>query len=472
MQNLAWAVCNKCKVQNPICIPIFVIKLERKIFINTKNCHLMILNENELSNKKIFSENIKNMTDEQILRVLKSKPDYNPLFIELALNEIAIRGYNVNEPVFKIDSKTRYNSDIIWFPTDSFSNPTFDKQVLYIEQEYNEDINLFIRQNLAIIKQLFLQYGLDFIYLPEIIQQPNFKEFIAYNNPNETNFERPISIKNITGSVTKTILNASINTILVDVKTLKLPNSPALLLKAEYSSGKYYQYFVAIKFDINTISELWDQFNLFAYKLAHKNELPPCDCCIDIEPCSYQDEYPNDIKGLIDEVKSRVEILQSRGYLITLMDTLFSQINLSTVRVDKEGVITLPDYDLEIKMPPLSMAIYILYLLHPKGISFLSLDEHQELLINIYLTISNRANYDSLLKSIQDLTNPNSNSFHEKCSRIKNSFLIHFNNYIAQNYYISSYYEGGPKHIPICFFEKEKVHIDAEFLKLIGYSNL
>ena len=42
----------------------------------------MILNENELSNKKIFSENIKNMTDEQILRVLKSKPDYNPLFIE------------------------------------------------------------------------------------------------------------------------------------------------------------------------------------------------------------------------------------------------------------------------------------------------------------------------------------------------------------------------------------------------------
>lgn len=432
----------------------------------------MILNENELSNKKIFCENIENMTDEQILTVLKNKADYNSLFVELAVKEIRIRGYNMNESDLKIDYKTIPNTDIIWFPTDSFSNPTFDKQVLYIEEEYNEDINLFIRQNLSIIKQLFLQYDLEFIYLPNIIQQPNFKYFIAYNNPNETNFERPISIKNITGSVTKTILNASINTIFIDIKSLKLPNSPALLMKAEGRNDSHYQYFVAIKFDINAISELWDQFNLFAYKLAHKNELPPCDCRFYVEPCSARIEYPNDIKELIDEVKQKIEILQSRGYLITLMDTLFSQINLSPVRVDKEGVITLPDYELEIKMPPLSRALYILYLLHPKGISFLTLHEHQKLLINIYLTISNRANYDSLIKSILDLTNPNSNSFHEKCSRIKNSFLIHFNNYIAQNYYISSYYEGGPKHIPICFFEKEKVHIDAEFLKSIGYSNL
>jgi hypothetical protein len=430
----------------------------------------MILNENELSNKKIFCKNIKNMTDEQILTVLKNKPDYNPLFIELALNEIAVRGYNVNETDSKIDYKTRYNTDIIWFPTDSFSNPTFDKQVLYIEQEYNEDINLFIRQNLSILTQLFLQYDLEFIYLPEIIQLPNFKEFIAYNNPNETNFERPISIKNITGSVTKTILNAAINTIFIDIKTIKLPNSPALLMKAEYSSGKYYQYFVAIKFEFNTISELWDQFNLFAFKLAHKNELPPCDCRIDIEPCSYQDEYPNDIKELIEEVKQKIEILQSKGYLITLMDTLFSQINLSPVKVDKEGVITLPNYNIEIKMPPLSRSLYILYLLHPQGISFSTLHEHHQLLKKIYLTISNRTDYDSLQKSIQDLIDPKSNSFHEKCSRIKNLFLIHFNELIARHYCLSSYFEGSPKYIPISH-EKDKVDISSEFLKSIEYEN-
>ncbi len=432
----------------------------------------MILNENELSNKKIFCENIENMTDEQILTVLKNKTDYHPLFVELAVKEIGIRGYNMKEIDMNIDSKIIPNSDIVWFPTDSFSNPTFDKQVLYIEQEYNDDINLFICQNFKKIKDIFSQYELEFIYLPDIIQQPNFKDFIAYNNPNETNFERPISIKNITGSVTKTILNAAINTIFIDIKTLKLPNSPALLMRAEYSSGKYYQYFVVLKFEFNTISELWDQFNLFAYKLAHKNELPPCDCRIDIEPCSYQDEYPNDIKELIDEVKQKVEILQSKGYLITLMDTLFSQINLSPVKVDKVGVITLPDYGIEIKMPPLSKIIYILCLLHPEGVCFSSLQEYQKLLINIYLTISNRIDVDILRKSVQDLIDPKSNSIHEKYSRIKGAFLIHFNDIIARNYYISSPYgKSVRRHIPICH-EKGKVYIAPEFLKSIGYSNL
>lgn len=370
-----------------------------------------------------------------------------------------------------MNSKIIPNSDIIWFPTDRFSNPTFDKQVLYIEQEYNEYINLFICQNLKKIKDIFLQYDLEFIYLPEIIQLPNFKEFIAYNNPNEPNFERPVSIKEITSNVTKAILNAAKNTTFVDIKTLNLPNAPALLMKAEYRNNGYYQYFVAITFDTNTTSELQGQFDQFAYKLAHKDELPPCDCRFDIQPCSCHNEYPNDIKELIDEVKTKIEILQSRGYLITLMDTLFSQINLSPVKVDREGVITLPNYNIEIKMPPLSRSLYILYLLHPQGISFSTLHEHQLLLKKIYLTISNRTDYNSLQKSIKDLIDPKSNSFHEKCSRIKNSFLIHFNNYIAQNYYISSYYEGGSKHIPICFFEKEKVHIDAEFLKSIEYEN-
>ena len=100
--------------------------------------------KNDLPNQKMFCENIKNMTDEQILTALKNKSDYNPLFVELAMKEIRIRGYNMNESDLKIDYKTIPNSDIIWFPTDSFSNPTFDKQVLYIEHEYHEDINLFI----------------------------------------------------------------------------------------------------------------------------------------------------------------------------------------------------------------------------------------------------------------------------------------------------------------------------------------
>lgn len=53
----------------------------------------------------MFCENIKNMTDEQILTALKNKSDYNPLFVELAMKEIRIRGYNMNESDLQIDYK-------------------------------------------------------------------------------------------------------------------------------------------------------------------------------------------------------------------------------------------------------------------------------------------------------------------------------------------------------------------------------
>lgn len=61
----------------------------------------MVLKTNELSNKEVFYKNIKKMTDEQILTVLKKQADYNPLFIELAMEEVAVRGYNVGEIDFQ-----------------------------------------------------------------------------------------------------------------------------------------------------------------------------------------------------------------------------------------------------------------------------------------------------------------------------------------------------------------------------------
>lgn len=42
----------------------------------------------------MFFENIKKMTDEQLLLSVKNKADYNPTFIEVAREEIALRGYD------------------------------------------------------------------------------------------------------------------------------------------------------------------------------------------------------------------------------------------------------------------------------------------------------------------------------------------------------------------------------------------
>ena len=51
-------------------------------------------------------------------------------------------------------------------------------------------------------------------------------------------------------------------------------------------------------------------------------------------------------------------------------------------------------------------------------------------------------------KSIQEVTNPLSNSINEKCARIREAFLIHFDDYLAKEYYVTGY-RGQPKFIKL-----------------------
>ena len=93
---------------------------------------------------------------------------------------------------------------------------------------------------------------------------------------------------------------------------------------------------------------------------------------------------------------------------------------------------------MEIKMPPLSKAIYLLYLRHPKGIMFSCLHVYRRELLQLYELISGRNNREEVRRSIDDVTDPTrSNSINEKCSRIKQAFLREFDDSIAHNYYIT-----------------------------------
>ena len=44
--------------------------------------------------------------------------------------------------------ENNFNFEIIWFPSDSYPEPEFDKQVLYIESCYHEEINYIITRNI------------------------------------------------------------------------------------------------------------------------------------------------------------------------------------------------------------------------------------------------------------------------------------------------------------------------------------
>lgn len=145
-----------------------------------------------------------------------------------------------------------------------------------------------------------------------------------------------------------------------------------------------------------------------------------------------------DVEIMMSEVQALVERLRQSGVGEIALQRLFKPTQqLSPIHV-RDGRIFLPDFNnMEIKMHPLSKAIYLLYLRHPEGIMFSYLPDHRNELLHLYELISGRDNREDIRRSIDDVTDPTRNSINEKCSRIKQAFLREFDDSIARNYYIT-----------------------------------
>lgn len=169
---------------------------------------------------------------------------------------------------------------------------------------------------------------------------------------------------------------------------------------------------------------------------------------------------------LSKEIGDKIESLKLKGYEDILLRSLLKKIGgheikkteetlesplgkkLSPMVIDQNFKIYLSGYNnLEIKMPSLSKALYILFLRHPEGIRLKHLSDHKSELLKIYQAISLRESYDEAIASIEDLVNPLSNSINEKASRIKSAFVKHFSEEIARHYHITG--ERGEKKVVI-----------------------
>ena len=124
-------------------------------------------------------------------------------------------------------------------------------------------------------------------------------------------------------------------------------------------------------------------------------------------------------------------------------DKLKHQVRFSRLTITKEGAVMLTDYNREIKMEPLTKAVYLLYLKHPEGIAFKELPDYRKELAELYAKIKPLGLNDRVLKSIEDVTNPLLNSINEKCSRIKAAILAEVDASLADQYYITG--KGGEK---------------------------
>jgi len=109
----------------------------------------------------------------------------------------------------------------------------------------------------------------------------------------------------------------------------------------------------------------------------------------------------------------------------------------SKIQIRRNGRIYLSDYgNMEIKLPTLEKALYILFLRHPEGIYISSLSEHRQELYYIYARLSNRGLMEEMRKRIDDMTNVLRDQTSVKISRIKKAFIDALGNALAEHYII------------------------------------
>jgi hypothetical protein len=154
-----------------------------------------------------------------------------------------------------------------------------------------------------------------------------------------------------------------------------------------------------------------------------------CDDCLEIiKNKDIQPHFLNQLFSIMDGIRAnllfrkRVEFIQKDSRI---------KIDLETKKI------FLIDFgNLDVRLNPKEMSLYLLFINHENGISLNSICEYEIELFNYYQQISGRFNIQDMKNTISLLVNYLDGELHTTISRIKSKFIKAIGNEVAKNYYI------------------------------------
>ena len=336
-----------------------------------------------------------------------------------------------------------------------------EKQIIYVENEYDEAVNEFILRNYDEICKNFRGCGYQFCYLPKLVGEIS-EESRAYYKPGDKRGKK-ISIK---------------SSLLLDF--MSHPENrekikPSLIYALKDIPLDEGEVMAVCGLKIGDISLFRNDLNEIISLII--KELDPIPATSFQESFSYSlnrgggdsgdfdipgfgrrprlieadEEFDKEAMQLVYDIRRKVERLKVKGiskYILEQM--IFEQPKLSRLVVTHDLRILLPDYNnMEIVMTPLVKSVYLLFLSHPEGIPFKYLPDYRKELLGIYLTIKGESEpTEEMIRSIDMVTNPYNNSINEKCARIREAFISKFDETLAQHYFVIVR-RGEPKRITL-----------------------
>ncbi|MFI3287047.1 MAG: hypothetical protein R3Y61_01070 [Rikenellaceae bacterium] len=337
----------------------------------------------------------------------------------------------------RMEYDNNYGFRRLFFPKSLFPNPV-ETQIIFIQGNRDEDIecNRFFKENLNEVKELFRVRGYDFFYLPEF--ENNITEFIRYNKPDVS----PEEIANIASAAQNydfDIINYAENKEVMKSQSSAFIRYVSSDCSDNSDSGTYYSFsyfeikpfakpdYISYKDVIN-----WYLRGVIGGIVFYSLVKPKIEDTADYF-------FSDDTQKLISEVRDKLALLRQQGVSEMLLMELFEPTEkLSALYIDCDYRIFLPDYNnVEIKMEPLNKAVFFLFLRHNEGILFKHLIDYRDELAEIYEKITRCKCDEKQHKSIERICDSTSNSINEKCARIREAFLQHFDERLAKNYYVT-----------------------------------
>ena len=377
----------------------------------------------------------------------------------------------------------------------AFKNLPFEperRQVIYVENQYDEYINSVIRDKYDWLKYQFKRANFDFVYLPMFFNDEEIKEKVLYYAPYLTS--EIMEKVELRSSYLLGYMSHIENKVKIMPSFLYAPQKEEdewvfqgqtidISNKEDLAINKWFEDSICdideeltpiTRFRFHKVENeessaitgqptsseskpeysstpIWDKLKKGYLKFGKSIVEEEDGISSETDRSTLEEIRDEDARKTFEDLERIIERLRLLGIPLSVIEEYIAKYEtISRLLLTDDYRIFLPDYnDREVKMGPLYKAVYFLFLNHPEGIILQHLENYHHELVNYYLQTSQK---DELTPRMVDTINrlefPGDNTIHIVLTRIKAYFKITIDEHLAKHYYIVGK-PGEPYRIPL-----------------------